>query len=259
MSVNYYIKNSVINKVDTRLFDIRSTSTRYGKDLELNVLGTVDRIVGLDKLQQQTEKVVLLSKGTYSGNPLLGTDLLNSTRKDTMAINSDIRDSLSSYAAIQQGKKDISTLNILGRNIYRTVDIEDTGAWKKLNDHIITINEFSDNTPRIDTFYYYGITTVYRDTSNRTKETQIISYKSASVSNEDTMNAKVDEDFILISGNNKVTLYWNLPIDMTYEEQLRSIVSIRTTKSPSDPRKLTADIKLSNRDLTESQITAIGA
>jgi len=257
MSINYYIKNSTVDKVGTRLFDIKSASTGYGKDIDLNVMGSVDRIVGLDKLQQQTEKIILVKKGTYPGDSSLGTNLSRGV-DDSLSLNSDIKDSLAAYANIQQRQKDTSLLNILGKNVYRTVDIEDPYSWKKINEHITTTNEFFDADIITGTQYYYGLTTAFRDTSNSVKESQIESYKSISVSAENTMSAKIDSDFILVAGSRTVTLYWNLPIGLTYEEQLRSILGVTTTKSISEPRRVRIDIKLTNRDLTESQITAIG-
>ena len=259
MAINYYTENTKLDKISTRLFDIKSKSTSYGKDIDLNSLGALDRIVGLDKLQQQTEKSLLLKKGSYSNNKLLGTDLLDGTRKDTVFINKDVKDSLSTYASIQQGQKTSSLVNILGRNVYRTVDIDDINAWIKLNDYVIPINEFSDTDININTTYYYSTTTVYRDTSNRIKESQITMYQSVIVSSEDTMNALIDSNFILVAGSQQVTLYWNLSVEMAMEEQLRSILSVRTTPLPGDPRGVQVSVRVTNRELTESQIETIGA
>lgn len=254
MAINYNIKDTRLDKITTRKFDIKTKTTVFGKDLALNSIGSLDRIIGLDKMKQQTEKAILLQKGTYTTATSLGTALLSVGTKDKIFLASDIKKSLSEYAAIQQQQAKSINTNLLGINIYKTVDIKDETSWLKINTNVIPTNTYEDTDVLPNVLYYYAITTVYRDTTNRIKETQISTYKDTIITPYNELAASIDSDFIIINGTASNILYWNLPVELTPEEQLRSILSIKTTDAGADPREVSVSVKLTNREVTQVQV-----
>ena len=246
MAVAYFIKDTKLTTTDKHLFDAKTITTSYGRDLYVNSSGTINRIIGLDKLEQQVEKSVLIKKKTYTQAPLLGTNLGQS---NAALIDFDIKESLSQLATLQQQQRSYNTLTILGRNIYRSRDASNVDYWVRINSHIISGNSFIDKDLITGTTYSYAVTNVYQDTLSRTTESKIDKFEDITVSDMDTMSAFVNDSFIVVSGNNKVTLYWNMPVEMSTEEQLRSIISVNSSKL-GDPRSLKVSIKVTNRKLT---------
>lgn len=252
MAIIYFIEASNISDTSSSLFDIKTISTSFGKDIDL-ASGTLSRLIGLDKLKQQVTKAVLVEKGSYDNVPGLGVRLLN-TKKDLALASSSLRESLSTYTQLQQQQEPSSIVNVLGKNVYRTVDIDDATSWTKVNDYILSDNFFIDTELVSGTTYYYAITTVYRDSTNSIKETPIIGYQSIVITTDETLSSKVNFDFILVNGANQAKLYWNLPIELALEEQLRSILDIKFTQFASDPRGLRINVKVTNRERDSIQI-----
>lgn len=257
MSTYFKTDKTKLNINNSYLFDLAVKSTGYGRDIDINSSGGVSRVIGLDKLVQQVQKTVLVRKAFYPSLTSFGTALSGMTTKDVSSIDSDIKSTLSTYARLQQQQHNNTSVEILGRNIYRTTNINDSTSWKKLNSQIITKGNYIDSNLSSGTTYYYATTTVYKDYLNRSAESNIKVYSRADVTNLNTQKAEIKTEFILISAANKVTLYWAIPIGLTQEEQLRSVLGISTTKSPSEPRRVRIDIKLTSRDLTTSQINVL--
>lgn len=257
MSINYSITLSKLDNLPSRKFDIKTKPTKFKKDIDLGPFGTLSRIIGLDKLGQQASKSVILNKGTYPTNDALGTALISNKNKNTIFITSDIQNSLSTYAKIQQRQVTSNITEILGKNIYRSIDKTNIDGWEKVNDQVLSANTYTDLDLSTDIIYYYAMTTIYRDTSTSTKETQISNYLTVDIPADNTMNAAVSSDFIIIFGSREASLYWNLPVELSKEEQLRSILDIKLNKLSNDPRDLRIDIKITNRELTQRQIETI--
>lgn len=259
MSVYFKTDKTKLSTNNTYLFDVSVKSTGYGRDIDINSNGGVSRVIGLDKLIQQVQKTVLVKKASYPALSSLGTSLVGMTSKDVSSIDSDIKGTLATYAGLQQQQHSSTSVEILGRNVYRTININDSASWTKLNSQIVTKGSYVDSNLTAGTTYYYATTTVYRDYLNKTVESNIKVYSKAEVTNVNTQKAEVKSEFIVLNGANKVTLYWMTPINLTQEEQLRSVLGIKTTKSPSEPRKVRIDIKLTNRDLTTAQLNILSA
>ena len=255
MSIHYYTKDTKLNVDDTHLFDIKSKKTTFGRDLDFNHIGTTNRIIGLDKLEQQAEKSVLVRKDSYSAARNLGTSLFKGFAKDRALLSSEIRDSLTTFANLQQQQRTSSTVKILGKNIYRTIDILDATSWKKINSHIISDNFYTDKNLISGTFYNYSVTEVYQDQYGRTTETKIDKVEYTLATATATLEAKVNDMFVLINNGKGALLYWNTPIEMVMEEQLRSIIGVTVSTNFSDPRGVFVNIRLSNRTLTQTQLS----
>lgn len=253
MAVAYFTKDTKLKTTDKHLFDVKTIATSYGRDLYVNSSGTINRIIGLDKLEQQVEKSVLIKKKTYTQAPLLGTNLEQS---NPALVDFDIKESLAQLATLQQQQRSTNSFTILGRNIYRSRDSSNVDYWVKINSHIVSSNSFIDKDLTTGTTYSYATTNVYQDTLGRTTESKIDEFENVIVSEINTMSAIVNDSFIIVSSNNKVTLYWNLPIEMSTEEQLRSIISVNSSKL-GDPRSLKVSIKVTNRNLTQAQINTL--
>ena len=250
----YNIDNSQLDNINDRRFDIKTKSTVYGKDLDLSN-NKISRVIGIDKLIQQSEKSVLVAKGTYSEAKLLGTPTF--ANNDPTIISNGVVESLSIYANLQKLQETSSVVSVIGKNIYRTLDINDPDSWRKLNKFILTDNTYTDVDVVVGTTYYYSLVTVFVDSVNNTKETPIINSLSNTVESDQTLNTSVGADFIVVSDSNSSVLYWNIPVGLSSEEQLRSILEVRSVKFSSDPRGLAIKIKLSNKELTQGQIQAI--
>lgn len=257
MATNYSITYSKLDNLPSRKFDIKTKRTKFKKDIDLGPFGTLSRVVGLDKLSQQASKSVILNKGTYTTNESLGTALISNKNKNTVFVTADIQNSLSTYAKIQQRQVTSNITEVLGRNIYRSIDNTNINGWEKVNGQVLSANTYTDIELSTEIIYYYAMTTVYKDTSNSTKETQISSYLTVDIPVDNTMNAGVSQDFIIIFGSREASLYWNLPVALSKEEQLRSILDIKLNTLSSDPRALRIDVKITNRELTTSQIEII--
>ena len=251
---NYTITDSKLDNVDDRRFDIKTKTTVFGKDIALSNNKTT-RIIGIDKLKQQTEKNILVKKRTYDEAKTLGVPTFSS--KDKAVISTGIIESLSTYANLQKLQTTASLVSILGKNIYRTIDINDPESWEKLNKFILTDNTYTDEDVVVGTTYYYSLVTVFTDATNNTKETPIINSLSTLIEGNRTLNTAVGDDFIIVNDTSKAVLYWNLPVGLSSEEQLRSILEVKIVNFSNDPRGFAILLKLSNQDLTQSQIQAI--
>lgn len=257
MSIYFKTDKTNLNINNTYLFDIAVKSTGYGRDIDINSSGGVSRVIGLDKLSQQVQKAVLVKKASYSSLTTFGTALNGMTTKDVSSIDSDIKGTLATYAGLQQQQRNTSSVELLGRNIYRTTDINDATSWRKLNSQIVTKGSYIDNNLPNGATYYYATTTVYRDYLNKIVESNIKVYSRAAITNLNSQKSEVKADFILINSANKVTLYWMTPVELTQEEQLRSLLGVTTTKSYGDPRRIKIDLKLTNRNLTTTQLSVL--
>lgn len=257
MSIYFKTDKTKLNINNNYLFDVSTKSTGYGRDLDINSNGGISRVIGLDKLIQQVQKTVLVKKASYPSLSSFGTALSGMTTKDVSSIDSDIKGTLATYAGLQQQQHSSTSVEIIGRNVYRTIDINDSASWIKLNSQIVTKGSYLDSNLATGTTYYYATTTVYRDYLNRTVESNIKVYSRVNITNVNTQSAEVKSEFVLINGANKVTLYWMVPIGLTQEEQLRSVLGISTTKSPGEPRRVRIDIKLTNRNLTATQLNVL--
>lgn len=254
MSVYYYTEHTNLDTNNPNLFDIKTKKTNYGRDLDLNSANTISRIVGLDKLVQQTEKIVFLNTDTYESAPDLGVDLFK--QSNTTILNYSISKAFNQYASLQQQQQTQSNFLILGRNIYRSRDISNIEYWEKINKNIISSNKYIDSGLITDTEYFYATTKVYKDSLGNTRETKIEILDNVIATSDNTLSAKINDDFVFISDANSVILYWDIPIPLNLEEQLRSIVSINSFKL-GDPRALQVNIKLSNRELTQAQVSSL--
>jgi len=251
----YYTNNSKLIPDGTQLFDSKSIKTGYGYDIDINSSGAISRLIGLDKLEQQVQKAVIVKKGSYPTAKSLGSNIINATIKDKIFLNAEIRETLATYAKLQQ-QTSTSFLKVLGKNIYRTMDITDASSWRKINSHIISSNTYTDSNLIPSIFYYYAVTTVYRDTLGNTSETNIDKYENIIASTVNSLQAKVNDTFVLVSGNKSAILYWSIPVKLNEEEQLRSIIDIILTQF-GDPRGLNIKIKVTNKSMTQSQINLL--
>lgn len=256
MAILYYKKDTKITDTASIFFDIKSKSSTIRKDLDFSVNGLLQRVVGIDKLKQQTEKMLLARKGSYTSAIDLGTSP-STSKKDLANVTNSIVKSLTTYSKLQQQKKNILENDTLGKNVYRTVDINDSESWVKINDFILSRNTFIDSDLLVGTTYHYAITTVFRDTTNKMKETSITNSQSVTISSDETLSSEVNSDFILLNGAQRALLYWNLPIKLNEEEQLRSIINVNAAPFGSDPRGLSLDVSISNLELTSAQIKTL--
>ena len=219
----YFKQYTKIEDTTNQLFDIKTTVSNGKRDLDLSPTGALQRIVGLDKLIQQVTKALLVKKGTYITVPKLGLSISSGQGIDEALITSSLVESLTIFAQQQQQRKRLSGTTVLGKNIYRTVDINNVDSWEKINGYIVSDNTFTDLNAIVGNTYYYAITSVYKDTTNNTKETPIIISQSTVVTVDETLSAKVSNDFILVNGSGDIVLYWNITKELNDEEQLRRI------------------------------------
>ena len=250
----YSITDSKLDNINDRRFDIKTKSTVFGKDLDLST-SKLGRLIGIDKLIQQATKSVLVKKRTYTEAKLLGVPAFKDS--DKTVLSSSITESLATYANLQKLQSSTALVFILGKNVYRTKDISDPNSWEKINKFVLTSNTYVDEDVTVGTTYYYSLVTVFTDSTNNTKETPVINSLSTLITSNSTLNTAVGEDFIVVNDASKAVLYWNLPAGLSSEEQLRSLLEIRSVTFASDPRGLAILLKLSNKDLTQSQIQAI--
>ena len=251
----YFKQDTKIDKTTNQLFDIKTSISNGKRDLDLSPTGSLQRIIGLDKLVQQVTKALLVKKGTYLTVPKLGLSISSGQGIDEALITSSLVESLTIFAQQQQQRKRLSGTTILGRNIYRTVDINNSDSWEKLNDYIVSDNTFTDLNVIVGNPYYYALTSVYTDTTNNTKETPIITSQSTVATVDETLGAQVSNDFILVNGNSNIALYWNITKELNSEEQLRSIYDVKVTRDIGDPRGIKIYVSVTNVSLNESQIS----
>lgn len=254
MSTYFKQDTKITNTID-QLFDIKTTLSNGKRDLDLSPTGSLQRIVGLDKLVQQVTKALLVKKGTYITVPKLGLSISSGQGIDVALITSSLVESLTTFAQQQQQRKRLSGVTVLGKNVYRTVDINNPNSWEKLNDYIISDNTFTDQNVIVGNTYYYSLTSIYKDTTNNTKETPIITSQSATTTVDETLSAQVSNDFILVNGSGDITLYWNIAKELNSEEQLRSIYDVKITRDIGDPRGIKIYVSVTNVSLDEPQIS----
>lgn len=258
MATAYYTKDTKLNIADKHLFDIKTKRSSFGKDIDVNYSGDLSRVIGLDKLEQQVEKAILVKKNTYATAKNLGTSLvIGSFVKDKSTITAEVRDALIIYSNLQQQQRTTNTVKLIGKNIYRTIDILDPNSWEKINTHIISDNTYADTNLIPDTYYNYAVTDVFQDLFGKTIETKIDKTEYVLAANVSTLKAKVNDSFVLIENGKSAILYWNLIQDLTMEEQLRSIINIAVSSGLGDPRSVNVNLKLSNRELTQTQINLL--
>ena len=250
----YFTKDTKIENTTDQLFDIKTTISNGKRDLDLSPVGDVQRIIGLDKLVQQVTKTLLVKKGTYITVPKLGLSISSGQGIDDALITSSLIESLTTFAQQQQQRKRSSGVTILGKNVYRTVDINNADSWVKINDYIVPGNTFTDTDVIVGNTYYYALTSVYRDTTNNTKETSIITSQSTVITVDETLSAQVNNDFILVNGSSIATLYWNTIREPNSEEQLRSIYDVKVTRDIGDPRGIKIYVSVTNVSLDKLQI-----
>ena len=251
----YFKQHTDIKNTTGQLFDIKTIVSNGKRDLDLSPTGSLQRIVGLDKLVQQVTKALLVKKGTYITVPKLGLSISSGQGIDSALITSALVESLTAFSRQQQQRKTLSGTTILGKNIYRTVDINNSESWEKINDYIVSDNTFTDLNAVVGNTYYYALTSVYRDTTNKTKETSIVNSQSTIITADETLSAKVNNDFILINGNGDATLYWNITNQLNSEEQLRSIYDVKVTRNVGDPRGIKIYVSVTNVSLDKLQIS----
>ena len=251
----YFKQNTKIEKTTDQLFDIKTSISNGKRDLDLSPTGSLQRIIGLDKLVQQVTKALLVKKGTYITVPKLGLSISSGQGIDEALITSSLVESLTIFAQQQQQRKRLAGTTILGKNIYRTVDINNSDSWEKLNDYIISDNTFTDLNVIVGNTYYYAITSVYTDTTNNTKETPIITSQSTVATVDETLSAQVNNSFILVNGSSDIALYWNITKELNSEEQLRSIYDVKVTRDIGDPRGIKIYVSVTNVNLDESPIS----
>jgi len=251
----YFKEHTDIVKTTDQLFDIKTTVSNGKRDLDLSPTGALQRIIGLDKLIQQVTKALLVKKGTYVTVPKLGLSISSGQGIYSALVTSSLVESLTTFAQQQQQKKVIAGTTILGKNVYRTVDINNVDSWEKINSYIVSDNTFTDLTAITGNVYYYAITSVYRDTTNKTKETPIITSQSTTITVDETLSAQVSNDFILVNGSGDVALYWNIAKELNSEEQLRSIFDVKVTRNISDPRGIKIYVSVTNVNLDKPQIS----
>ena len=251
----YFEQDTKIVDTTDQLFDIKTILSNGKRDLDLSPTGSLQRIVGLDKLIQQVTKALLVKKGTYINAPKLGLSISSGQGIDEALITSSLIESLTTFAQQQQQRKRLSGITILGKNIYRTVDINNADSWEKLNDYIISDNTFTDQNVIVGNTYYYSLTSVYRDTTNNTKETPIINSQSTVATVDETLSAQVNNDFILVNDSSEISLYWNIIKELNNEEQLRSIYDVKVTRDIGDPRGIKIYVSVTNVSLDKSQIS----
>ena len=250
----YFKKDTKITNTTNQLFDIKTTVSNGKRDLDLSPVGSLQRIVGLDKLVQQVTKALLVKKGTYITAPKLGISISSGQGIDEALITSALIESLTTFAQQQQQRKRLSGTTILGKNIYKTVDINNVDSWEKVNSYIVSDNTFTDTAVIVGNTYYYALTSVYKDTTNNTKETPIITSQSTEVTVDETLSAKVNSSFILVNGSGDVALYWNNTGELNEEEQLRSIYDVKVTSDIGDPRGIKIYVSVTNVSLDKLQI-----
>ena len=254
MTTYFKQHTDIVNTTD-QLFDIKTTVSNGKRDLDLSPTGALQRIVGLDKLIQQVTKALLVKKGTYITVPKLGLSISSGQGIDSALITSSLVESLTTFAQQQQQRKRLAGTTILGKNIYRTVDINNVDSWEKINSYIVSDNTFTDLTAITGNIYYYAITSVYRDTTNKTKETPIITSQSTTITVDETLSTQVSNDFILVNGSGDVALYWNIAKELNSEEQLRSIFDVKVVRNISDPRGIKIYVSVTNVNLDKPQIS----
>lgn len=251
----YFKQRTKLVDTTDELFDIKTTTSNGKRDLGLSPTGSLQRIVGLDKLIQQVTKALLVKKGTYITAPKLGMSTSSGQGIDAALITSSLVESLTVFAQQQQQRKRLTGTTILGKNIYRTVDINNIDSWEKINGYIVSDNTFTDITAITGNRYFYALTSVYRDTTNNTKETPIITSHSTVITVDETLSAQVNNDFILVNGSGDVALYWHATKELNNEEQLRSIYDVKVTKNIGDPRGLKVYASVTNVNLDKLQIS----
>ena len=252
---SYFKQNTKIGNTTNQLFDVKTTTSNGKRDLDLSPTGSLQRIIGLDKLVQQVTKALLVKKGTYITTPKLGLSVSSGHGIDEALITSALVESLTTFAQQQQQRKQLTGATILGKNIYRTVDINNADSWVKVNSYIVSDNTFTDIGTVIGNTYYYALTSVYRDTTNNTKETPIITSQSTEITVDETLNAQVNNDFILVNGSGDVALHWNIGKDLNSEEQLRSIYDVKVTRDVGDPLGIKIYVSVTNVSLDKLQIS----
>ena len=250
----YFKKDTKIIDTTNQLFDIKTTVSNGKRDLDLSPTGALQRIVGLDKLVQQVTKALLVKKGTYSTAPKLGISISSGKGIDEALITSALIESLTAFSQQQQQRKRVAGTTILGKNIYRTVDINNVDSWEKVNSYIVSDNTFTDTGVIVGNTYHYALTSVYKDTSNTTKETPIITSQSTEVTVDETLSAQVNSSFILVNGSSDVVLYWNISKEINKEEQLRSIYDVKVTRDVGDPRGIKIYVSVTNVNIDKLQI-----
>jgi hypothetical protein len=252
----YNTENSKIEDKDASLFDIKTIKTTYGRDLDVNIFGSTSRIIGLDKLIQQVEKSLAVYKGKYSEAPSFGLTLNNQSRS-IPAISTDIKESLNSYRGIQQENDTTITRTILGKNIYRSTDLNESSYWKKLNTNLITSNTYTDDELIIGSIYFYAITDVYVNSMGETKETDIVEFVEVEIPQDSTQDVVFSNTFFLTYLDKSVRLFWNLPVEMDPEEKLNTVSRTKVTLPKHEPRSIFVELKLANENVDEVQLLNI--
>lgn len=234
------------------LFDIQTEFTKFEdatissrRDIVINPLGQLNRLIGIDKLSAHVLKFLLTEKGTYP-NASIGTDINTFTvRKNENSLKTDIIRSLTEYSKQQMAIAN-KTTDVIGWDVYRTQDPDVTTSWKKINKHLIINNFYYDNNLHTYETYFYSLTPVRRSGQRLSTSTTLGPQLTVSLPTSNTLNAIVGSDFIVVPSYKAVTLYWKKIIPYQAEEILRSMTKISVTYSNIDPRQLNIYLELTN-------------